>query len=50
MFDTHIDYYCAVQRYIIEDLPLARSLAQQWQYQDHINKRVVCKLVQASQL
>jgi len=50
MFDTHIDYYRAVQRYIIEDPPLARSLAQKWQYQDRINESVVCKLVQASQL
>ena len=50
MFDTHTDYYCAVQRYIIEDPPLACSLSQQWQYQDRINESVVCKLVQASQL
>ena len=50
MFDTHIDYYRAVQHYIIQDPPLARSLAQQWQYQDRINESVVCKLVQASQL
>jgi hypothetical protein len=50
MFDTHIDYYHAVQRYIIEDPPLAHSLSQQWQYQDRINESVVCKLVQTSQL
>ena len=50
MFDTHIDYYRTVQHYIIQDPPLARSLAQQWQYQDRINESVVCKLVQASQL
>lgn len=50
MFDTHIDYYRAVQCYIIQDPPLAHSLAQQWQYQDRINESVVCKLVQASQL
>ena len=50
MFDTHIDYYRAIQRYIIEDPPLARSLSQQWQYQDRINEKVVSKLVQASQL
>lgn len=50
MFDTHIDYYRAVQRYIIEDPPLARSLSQQWQYHDRINESVVCKLVQTSQL
>ena len=50
MFDTHIDYYHAVQRYIIEDPPLACSLSQQWQYQDRINESVVYKLVQTSQL
>lgn len=50
MFDTHIDYYRAVQRYVIEDPPLARSLSRQWQYQDRINESVVRKLVQASQL
>jgi hypothetical protein len=50
MFDTHVDYYRAVQRYMIENPPLARSLSQQWQYQDRINDSVVRKLVQASQL
>ena len=50
MFDTHIDYYRAVQCYVIEDPPLARSLSRQWQYQDCINESVVRKLVQASQL
>ena len=50
MFDTHIDYYRAVQRYVIEDPPLAHSLSRQWQYQDRINESVVRKLVQASQL
>jgi hypothetical protein len=50
MFDTHVDYYHAVQRYIIEDRPLANSFSQQWQYQDRINESVVRKLVQASQL
>ena len=50
MFDTHIDYYHAVRRYIIEDPPLAHSLSRQWQYQDRINESVVGKLIQASQL
>lgn len=50
MFDAHVDYYRAIQRYMIEDPPLARSLSQQWQYQDHINESVVHKLVQASRL
>ena len=50
MYDTHVDYYCAVQRYMIEDPPFARSLSRQWQYQDRINESVVHKLVQASQL
>ena len=50
MFDTHVDYYHAIQCYIIEDPPLARSLSHQWQYQDHINESVVFKLIQASQL
>ena len=50
MFDTHIDYYRAVQCCMIENPPLAHSLSQQWQYQDCINESVVCKLIQASQL
>jgi len=50
MFDTHVDYFHAVRRYIIEDPPLARSLSQQWQYEDRINESVVRKLIQVSQL
>ena len=50
MYDTHVDYYCAVQRYMIEDPPLAHSLSRHWQYQDRVNESVVRKLVQASQL
>ena len=50
MFDNHVDYYHAIQRYMIEDPPLARSLSQQWQYQDRINESVVRKLIQASRL
>ena len=50
MFDSHVDYYLAIQRYIIEDPPLAHSLSCQWQYQDHINESVVGKLIQASLL
>jgi hypothetical protein len=50
MYDTHIDYYLAIQRYIIEDPPLARSLSRQWQYQDRINESIVGKLIQASHL
>ena len=50
MFDVHVDYYHAIQRHMIEDPPLARSLSQQWQYEDRINESVVHKLVQASQL
>ena len=50
MFDTHIDYYRAIQRYIIEDPPLACSLSQEWEYQNCINDRVVRKLIQTSQL
>ena len=50
MFDGHVDYYHAIQRYMIEDPSLARSLSQQWEYQDRINESVVRKLIQASQL
>jgi hypothetical protein len=50
MFDVHVDYYHAIQRYMIEDPPLACSLSQQWQYEDRINESVVHKLVQASRL
>jgi hypothetical protein len=50
MFDTHVDYYHSIQRYITEDPPLASSLTRQWQYEDRINESVVCKLIQTSQL
>jgi hypothetical protein len=50
MFDTHVDYHHAIQRYITEDPPLAFSLTQQWLYEDRINESVVRKLVQTSQL
>ncbi|KAF8167514.1 hypothetical protein B0H34DRAFT_669941 [Crassisporium funariophilum] len=50
MFDTHVDYYCAIQCCMMEDPALAKSLSQQWQYQDRINESNVCRLVQASQL
>ena len=50
MLDVHVDYYRAIQRYMIADPSLAYSLSQQWQYEDRINESVVRKLVQASQL
>jgi hypothetical protein len=50
MFDTHVDYHHAIQRFISEDLPLATSLTQQWQYEDRINESVVRRLIQTSQL
>jgi hypothetical protein len=50
MYDSHVDYYLAIQRYFIEDPPLARSLSCQWQYQDRINESIVGKLIQASHL
>jgi hypothetical protein len=50
MFDTHVDYHHAIQRYITEDPSLASSLTQQWQYEDNINESVVRRLIQTSQL
>ena len=50
MFDTHVDYHHAIQRYITEDPALAFSLTQQWQYETRINESVVRKIVQTSQL
>lgn len=50
MFDTHVDYYHAIRYHMIEDPPLARSLSEEWRYQDRINESIVRKLVQASRL
>ncbi|KAF8164965.1 hypothetical protein B0H34DRAFT_687229 [Crassisporium funariophilum] len=46
MFDSHIDYYHAIQLCIIRDPSLACSLSREWQYQDRINESIVRKLIQ----
>ena len=50
MYNTHVDYHLAIQCYKTKDPPLATSLTQQWQYEDHINESVVLKLIQTSKL
>lgn len=50
MYDTHVDYYLAIQRCTSDQPALAHELTRQWQYEERINEAIVRKLVQTAQL
>jgi hypothetical protein len=50
MCDDHVDYYRAVQRWIIADPPLAHELSTQWEYRDVIHEKIFRRLQQTAKL
>lgn len=50
MIDDHRNYHRTIAAHIIVDPGLAREIAYQWQYRDHINSQIARRLHQTSQL
>jgi hypothetical protein len=50
MYDDHVDFFCAIQRCIITDPPLAHELSLQWEYRNAINEANFRRLQQTARL
>lgn len=50
MFDSHVDYYRAIQVKVVQDPSLGHCLSMEWQYLNRIHEKIVQKLVQTSKL